>query len=67
MERRGLLAAVVLLLLMTGGSASAEQTLRAGVASMITPVSAVKYYQQVVDYLGDETRHAGRDGASHDL
>lgn len=26
--------------------------LRAGVASMITPVSAVKYYQQVVDYLG---------------
>ncbi len=27
-------------------------TLRAGVASMITPVSAVRYYQQVVDYIG---------------
>ncbi len=26
--------------------------IRAGVASMITPVSAVKYYQQVVEYLG---------------
>jgi phosphonate transport system substrate-binding protein len=26
--------------------------LRAGVASMITPVSAVKYYYQVVDYVG---------------
>ncbi len=29
-----------------------ETPLRAGVASMITPVSAVKYYQQVVDYIG---------------
>lgn len=27
-------------------------TIRAGVASMITPVSAVKYYQQVVEYIG---------------
>ena len=52
MVGRGLLAAFILLLLMTGKPASAEQTLRAGVASMITPVSAVKYYQQVVDYLG---------------
>lgn len=29
-----------------------KNLLRAGVASMITPVSAVKYYQQVVDYVG---------------
>ncbi|SHO52236.1 phosphate/phosphite/phosphonate ABC transporter substrate-binding protein [Desulfopila aestuarii] len=29
-----------------------EAVLRAGVASMITPVSAVKYYQQVVEYIG---------------
>jgi phosphonate transport system substrate-binding protein len=54
MVGRGLLAAFILLLLMTGEPASAEQTLRAGVASMITPVSAVKYYQQVVDYLGQK-------------
>ncbi len=34
-------------------TSTAESTsIRAGVASMITPVSAVKYYQQVVDYLG---------------
>jgi phosphonate transport system substrate-binding protein len=31
-----------------------ESPLRAGVASMITPVSAVKYYQQVVEYLGQK-------------
>ena len=33
-------------------SALSQTPLRAGVASMITPVSAVKYYQQVVDYIG---------------
>lgn len=31
-----------------------QTTLRAGVASMITPVSAVRYYQQVVKYLGQK-------------
>lgn len=38
----------------TSWSAAADQppAIRAGVASMITPVSAVKYYQQVVDYVG---------------
>jgi phosphate/phosphite/phosphonate ABC transporter binding protein len=30
------------------------KTLRVGVASMVTPVSAVRYYQQIVDYLGDK-------------
>ncbi|MBU1567568.1 MAG: phosphate/phosphite/phosphonate ABC transporter substrate-binding protein [Proteobacteria bacterium] len=54
MARHGFLAAIVLLLLAVGGPSVADQTLRAGVASMITPVSAVKYYQQVVDYLGQK-------------
>ncbi len=30
----------------------AQTDLRAGVASMITPVSTVRYYQQIIDYLG---------------
>lgn len=34
--------------------ALSQTPLRAGVASMITPVSAVKYYQQVVDYIGEK-------------
>ncbi|MGB3225785.1 MAG: phosphate/phosphite/phosphonate ABC transporter substrate-binding protein [Desulforhopalus sp.] len=44
-----------LLLLAFPAAAPAENPktlLRAGVASMITPVSAVKYYYQVVDYVG---------------
>ena len=32
--------------------ASAQPSIQVGVASMITPVSAVKYYQQVVEYIG---------------
>lgn len=31
-----------------------KKVFRAGVASMITPVSTVKYYQQVVDYIGQK-------------
>ena len=31
-----------------------EQPLRIGVASMITPVDAVKYYQDIVDYISEE-------------
>ncbi len=38
--------------LLTGVEAEAQTTVKVGVASMITPVSAVKYYQQMVDYLG---------------
>ena len=45
---------ILLLVLATGRHAMAEEVLRAGVASMITPVSAVKYYQQVVEYLGQK-------------
>lgn len=40
--------------LMTASVCSSKTSIRAGVASMITPVSAVKYYQQVVEYLGDK-------------
>lgn len=46
---------ILCLLLLTPAAAAAENSktlLRAGVASMITPVSAVKYYYQVVDYVG---------------
>lgn len=35
-----------------GQPAWSAETVRVGVASMITPVSAVRYYQDVVDYLG---------------
>jgi phosphonate transport system substrate-binding protein len=45
---------VVVLLLTVYRAASAGPILRAGVASMITPVSTVKYYQQVVEYLGQK-------------
>ena len=50
---------IILLLLLlglfcTGDRAVAQTTIRAGVASMITPVSAVKYYQQVVEYIGSK-------------
>lgn len=31
-------------------------TIRIGVASMITPVDAVKYYQDVIDYIGEQIR-----------
>lgn len=50
--RKFLAVAMLLLLSTVGRQAAAGETLRAGVASMITPVSAVKYYQQVVEYLG---------------
>ena len=47
------LSFLFLLILSNALRSEADQsTLRAGVASMITPVSAVKYYQQVVQYLG---------------
>ena len=46
------LAGILLLLLAVGSPAASAEGIRAGVASMITPVSTVRYYQQVVDYLG---------------
>ncbi len=44
----------LLIIFSTTPSLSSPTKLRAGVASMITPVSAVKYYQQVVEYLGEK-------------
>ena len=31
--------------------------IKIGVSSMITPVDAVKYYQDVIDYIGEEIKH----------
>lgn len=45
---------VLALLLFLPSISHGRTTLRAGVASMITPVSAVRYYQQVVEYLGQK-------------
>ncbi len=47
-----------LFLALTSISAAAEvrldRKIRIGVASMVTPVSAVKYYQAIIDYLGEK-------------
>ncbi len=32
----------------------AKEPVKIGVASMITPVDAVKYYQEIIDYIGEE-------------
>ena len=45
---------LLLSLFFTGEWAVSQTSIRAGVASMITPVSAVKYYQQVVEYIGNK-------------
>lgn len=56
MRRHGrlTLTTAIFLLLLPTISWCMENSLRAGVASMITPVSAVRYYQQVVDYIGNK-------------
>lgn len=54
MNRPKSLVAGAILLLFLPVICHAQTTLRAGVASMITPVSAVRYYQQVVEYLGQK-------------
>ncbi len=49
-------ATVILALLFVmafAASGHAQRTVRIGVASMITPVEAVKYYQDIVDYIGE--------------
>ncbi|MBI5846930.1 MAG: phosphate/phosphite/phosphonate ABC transporter substrate-binding protein [Nitrospirae bacterium] len=47
-----LLLAVLCMLIPSHGSA--EGPVKIGVASMITPVDAVKYYQDVIDYIGEQ-------------
>ncbi|MGB3399993.1 MAG: hypothetical protein WBA34_07460, partial [Candidatus Deferrimicrobiaceae bacterium] len=34
-----------------------QEPIRIGVASMITPVDTVKYYQEIIAYIGDRIRH----------
>lgn len=50
------LLAIILFLLVTPAPAAfaAEPPIKIGVASMITPVDAVKYYQSVIDYIGEQ-------------
>ncbi len=54
------LLAVVLFFLLVGlvglvpPAHAAEPPLKIGVASMITPVDTVKYYQDVIDYIGEQ-------------
>ncbi|MBM9604847.1 phosphate/phosphite/phosphonate ABC transporter substrate-binding protein [Desulfopila inferna] len=52
--QRYLLCALLTALFSAGVTQASEKKIRAGVASMITPVSAVRYYQQVVDYIGEK-------------
>ncbi len=51
---RHIASALLIALFLLQPVSARAQTLRAGVASMITPVSAVKYYQQVIEYLGEK-------------
>ncbi|MDX9897091.1 phosphate/phosphite/phosphonate ABC transporter substrate-binding protein [Desulfofustis limnaeus] len=52
---RLIFAAVSFFFLLSPSLALTSPTdLRAGVASMITPVSTVRYYQQIIDYLGEK-------------
>jgi len=41
-------------------SAAQEEPIRIGVASMITPVGTVKYYQEIIDYIGARIRQPVR-------
>lgn len=50
----GFIGLILILGLFSASVCVPQTTIRAGVASMITPVSAVRYYQQVVEYLGEK-------------
>lgn len=39
----------------TGRDLDSDNPVRIGVSSMITPVDAVKYYQEIIDYIGEHT------------
>ena len=49
-----IILSLLLTIIATDRPAIPQTSIRAGVASMITPVSAVKYYQQVVEYIGSK-------------
>jgi phosphonate transport system substrate-binding protein len=44
----------LLLVISAPNALAAEPPIKIGVASMITPVDAVKYYQSVIDYIGEQ-------------
>jgi len=44
------------LLLSHNAFALSDKVIKIGVASMITPVSAVKYYQDIIDYIGEQIK-----------
>ncbi len=46
--------ALFLLFSQQNASAQSSNVVKVGVASMITPVDAVKYYQDVIDYIGEQ-------------
>ncbi|MBA4373697.1 MAG: hypothetical protein C0402_12660 [Thermodesulfovibrio sp.] len=48
------LVLVTLLIVSVPAPAQKEPPVKIGVASMITPVDAVKYYQDVIDYIGEQ-------------
>ena len=54
MNFRILLLAILLIGTFFSSPLVAQPSIQVGVASMITPVSAVRYYQQVVEYLGSK-------------
>jgi phosphonate transport system substrate-binding protein len=62
MSRVALLSCLIALCylgLASSVSAAGVKTIRVGVASMVTPVSAVRYYQEIVDYVADHLGMAG--------
>lgn len=38
-------------------SAGNKEPIKIGVASMVTPMNAVKYYQEIIDYVGEQINH----------
>ncbi len=63
MKRTFLLSNVTAIICFLGfvlsGAGASENTIRVGVASMVTPVSAVRYYQEIVDYVAGQLGMAG--------
>lgn len=41
------------LILLSTAAMARQEVIKIGVASMITPVDAVKYYQEIIDYIGE--------------
>jgi len=52
--RTFLFLALILLFFPNSSFPQQDKTVKIGVASMITPVDAVKYYQDVIDYIGEQ-------------